>query len=159
MKVAENCIVSLDYSLHLGDGVIIDSSEGQPLSYLHGQGQIVPGLEKALLGLESGETKQVVVSAADGYGDRDPSRLQQVSMASFGGKIVKAGDEFVAVDDHQNEMPVRVEKVAGDDVTVDFNHPLAGKELHFSVTIKEVRAATEEEKAHGHAHGEDGHHH
>jgi FKBP-type peptidyl-prolyl cis-trans isomerase SlyD len=160
MKVAAHCVISLDYSLHLGDGKVVDSSKGgEPLVYLHGSGQIIPGLEKALDGLESGESKELTVAPQDGYGERDPENVQQITREQFGDREPKPGDEFVAIDDQHNEIPVRVEKVEGDKVTVDFNHPLAGKTLHFAVTVKDVRAATPEELSHGHAHGGDGHHH
>jgi FKBP-type peptidyl-prolyl cis-trans isomerase SlyD len=160
MKVAAQCVVSLDYSLHLGDGKVVDTSEGgEPLTYLHGKGQIIPGLEKQLEGLDVGESRQLTIAPKDGYGEPDPENLQEVDREQFGDRELKENDEFVAIDDHHNEIPVRVVKVKGDKVVVDFNHPLAGKTLHFSVTIKQVRAATEEELSHGHAHGGDGHHH
>lgn len=160
MKIAANCVVSLDYSLHLGDGAIVDSSaEGEPLVYLHGTGQIIPGLERQLEGLSTGDSRQLTVSAQDGYGEHDPKAIQEVDRKAFGDRVLKEGDEFVAVDDQENEIPVRVKAVKGGKVTVDFNHPLAGKTLHFSIKVKEVREATEEERAHGHAHGEGGHHH
>jgi FKBP-type peptidyl-prolyl cis-trans isomerase SlyD len=160
MKVADKCVVSLDYSLHLGDGAVVDSSSGgEPLTYLHGSGQIIPGLEKAIDGMEAGESKQLVVPPAEGYGERDPENVQEVAKEQFGDRALKKGDEFVAIDDQHNEIPVRIEEILGDKVKVDFNHPLAGKTLHFSVTIKDVRNATAEELSHGHAHGGDGHHH
>lgn len=161
MKVTAKSVVSLEYSLHLGDGKIVDSSEGgHPLTYLHGLGQIVPGLEKHLDGMDVGESKQVQVPAAEAYGERDPENVQEISKDHFGDRAVKEGDEFVAIDDHHNELPVRIVKVTGDKVTVDFNHPLAGKTLHFSVSVKDVREATAEELAHGHAHhGGHGHGH
>ncbi|HEY3449149.1 MAG TPA: peptidylprolyl isomerase [Myxococcales bacterium] len=160
MKVAAKCVVSLEYSLHLGDGKVIDSSSGgEPLTYLHGSGQIIPGLEKQLEGLEEGTSQQVVIGPKDGYGEREAENIQQIGRDHFGDKPLKEGDEFVAIDDHHNEIPVRIEKVEGDQVTVDFNHPLAGKTLHFQITVKGVREATAEELSHGHAHGGDGHHH
>jgi FKBP-type peptidyl-prolyl cis-trans isomerase SlyD len=161
MKVAAKTVVSLEYSLHLGDGAIIDSSSqgGGPLTYLHGSQQIIPGLEKQLEGMSAGDSKQVKVDPKDGYGERDPEAVQQVNKEMFGGRAVKAGDELVAVDEHQNEIPVRIEAVNGDQVTVDFNHPLAGKTLHFSVKVTEVREATQEELTHGHVHAHGDHHH
>lgn len=159
MNIAENSVVSLDYSLHLGDGVIIDKSEpGDPLVYLHGSGQIVPGLENALAGLAPGESKKVTVSPKEGYGERDEKQVQTLPIAAFGGQPVKAGDELVAVNDDGDQIPLKIVRVAGDQVTVDFNHPLAGATLHFSVEVKDVRAATEEELEHGHVHGPGGHH-
>ncbi len=160
MKIAANCVVSLDYSLHLGDGAIVDSSaEGEPLTYLHGNGQIIPGLERQLEGLSTGDARQLTVAAVEGYGEHDPKAIQEVDKTAFGDRALKEGDEFIAVDDHDNEIPVRIKGVQGGKVTVDFNHPLAGKTLHFSVKVKDVREATEEEKSHGHAHGEGSHHH
>jgi len=160
MKIASKCIVSLDYTLHLGDGDIIDrSSEGEPLVYLHGIGQIVPGLERQLEGLTAGDAVQLTVPPKDGYGELDPKAIQEVEKKAFGDRAVKAGDEFIAVDDHENEIPVRIQSIEGEKVTVDFNHPLAGMTLHFSIKVTAVREATEEELTHGHAHGGDGHHH
>jgi FKBP-type peptidyl-prolyl cis-trans isomerase SlyD len=159
MKVAPSTVVSLEYSLHLGDGAIVDSSDGEPLSYLHGIGQILPGLEREIEGMEPGQSKTVVLAPKDGYGERDPNAVQEVDRAAFGEQPIKEGDELVAVDDHQNQMPVKILKLGDKTATVDFNHPLAGKPLHFSVTVHDVRAATEEEMSHGHAHGPEGHHH
>lgn len=160
MKIAANRVVSLDYSLHLGDGAIVDSSaEGEPLVYLHGTGQIIPGLERQLEGLSAGDARQLTVNAQEGYGELDPKAIQDVDKKAFGDRALKEGDEFIAVDDQDNEIPVRIKTVKGEKVTVDFNHPLAGKTLHFSVKVKDVREATDEEREHGHAHGEGGHHH
>lgn len=160
MKIAENAVVTLEYSLHLGDGVIIDRSEaGEPLTYLQGFDQIVPGLEAALEGLEAGVTTSVVVGPEDGYGLREDDAIQQVDKTAFEGQAIKPGDELLATDEDGEVMPVKIVRIDGDQVTIDLNHPLAGKTLHFSVEIKEVRAATAEELEHGHPHGEDGHHH
>lgn len=161
MKIADNSVVTLEYSLHLGDGVIVDHSEPEdPLIYLHGMGEIVPGLEAALEDLEAGASVQIVVDATDGYGLRDEEAVQTLALSAFGEQKLTEGDEFIASDDDGEAVPVKVLKVFGDKVTVDFNHPLAGKTLHFSVQVRAVRAATEEELEHGHFHGEgDGHHH
>ena len=160
MKIAENTVVTLEYSLHLGDGVIVDKSDpGEPLTYLQGFDQIVPGLEAALEGLEKGATKSVVVSAEEGYGERDDDALQEVGIAEFEGQPIKAGDELLATDEDGEVMPIRIVKIDGDNVTIDLNHPLAGKTLHFSIEVKDVRAATEAELEHGHAHDPHDHHH
>jgi FKBP-type peptidyl-prolyl cis-trans isomerase SlyD len=159
MKITKNAVVSIEYSLHLGDGAIIDASEGEPLQYLQGAGQIVPGLEQALDGLEVGASKKVVVTPADGYGDLDPTAVRVVPREAFPPDApLTAGSEFVIVDNEQNEVPIRITAVDNGQVTVDFNHPLAGKTLHFSIEVKEVREATADELEHGHAHGEDGEH-
>ncbi len=160
MKIAENAVVSLEYTLHLGDGVIIDRSEpGEPLTYLQGFDQIVPGLETALEGLEKGTTTTIVVGAEDGYGLREDDAIQQVEISAFEGQAIKPGDELIATDEDGEAMPVKIVRIDGDQVTIDLNHPLAGKTLHFSIEIKDVRAATEEELEHGHPHGEHGHDH
>lgn len=160
MQIAENHVVTLEYTLHLGDGVIVDKSEpGDPLTYIHGFGEIVEGLESELEGLEVGAKKLVVVSPEEGYGVRDDRSVQELDKSAFEGQDVKIGDEFIAVDDDGEQVPVKILKLDGDKVTVDFNHPLAGATLHFFVEVKDVRAATEEELEHGHVHGEDGHDH
>ena len=160
MKVAAETVVELHYSLHLGDGAIVDrSSEGEPLTYLHGQGQIVPGLERALEGLDAGETKQVVIPPGEGYGARDPAKVRQLPLEVFGGQPISVGEEFIASDPSGAHLPVKILAIENGTVTVDFNHPLAGQSLHFSVTVNGVRPATAEELEHGHAHGAGGHEH
>ncbi|MFM2151915.1 MAG: hypothetical protein RL199_350 [Pseudomonadota bacterium] len=160
MQIRDNAAVTLDYTLHLGDGVIIDKSEpGEPLSYLHGNGQLVPGLEAALLGLEAGAQKRVVVAPADGYGTRDPEQVQTLPRSAFEGLELTVGEEFVALGEDDEPMPVKVVRIEGDDVTIDMNHPLAGETLHFSIEVKGVREATAEELEHGHVHDGEGHHH
>ena len=161
MKVGKHTVVGIEYALHLGDGQVVDSAgAGEPLRYLHGTGQIVPGLEKALEGKEPGTSAKVVIEPEDGYGTRDEQAVRVVPREAFPPDApLQAGAEFVVVDDQQNQIPLRIEKIENGTVTVDFNHPLAGKTLHFDVKIIDVRAATEDELAHGHAHGEDGHEH
>jgi FKBP-type peptidyl-prolyl cis-trans isomerase SlyD len=165
MKVGKGSVVSLQYKLHLGDGVVIDASEpGEPMSYIHGESHIVPGLERELEGLEVGATRQVTVVPAEGYGDRDLQALQKVPLTAFPeGFEPKAGQELVAQGPDGEPLPFVVQGVEkslqGDVVLVDFNHPLAGKTLHFDVTVAEVRAATAEELEHGHVHGPEGHSH
>jgi FKBP-type peptidyl-prolyl cis-trans isomerase SlyD len=161
MKISNGHVVGIDYSLHLGDGRVVDSSEaGDPLTYLHGEGQIVPGLESALEGLSAGEQKQVVVPPAEGYGEHDPHGVQEVPRGAFPPDFdPKVGMELTAEGPNGEPVPFSIREVKPDAVVIDLNHPLAGETLHFDVTVREVRAATDEEKAHGHAHGADGHHH
>jgi FKBP-type peptidyl-prolyl cis-trans isomerase SlyD len=160
MKIASGSVVGIDYSLHLGDGKVIDASApGEPMTYLHGEGQIVPGLEAALEGLSIGDTRQVVLSPDEGYGDHDPSGVQEVQRTAFPpGFEPKIGMELTAEGPDGEPVPFSVREVRPESVVIDLNHPLAGKTLHFDVTIREVRAATPDEIAHGHAHGPDGHH-
>jgi FKBP-type peptidyl-prolyl cis-trans isomerase SlyD len=161
MKVGKGAVVGLDYKLHLGDGKVVDESlPGDPLFYLHGGGQIVPGLETALEGMEVGQSKQVVVAAKEGYGEHDARGVQEVPRSQFPpGVEPQAGMQFVAHDEDGEAMPIAVREVRGDTIVIDLNHPLAGKTLHFDVKVTEVRAATAEEMAHGHAHGEGDHDH
>ena len=161
MRIEKGRVVDIDYSLHLGDGEVVDRSEpGDPLTYLHGEGEIVPGLESALEGLEAGARKEVVVGPADGYGEHDPHGLQRVPRQAFPpGFQPEVGMELSAQGPDGDEVPFVISGVEQDAVTIDLNHPLAGKTLHFDVTVREVRAATAEELEHGHAHGADGHEH
>jgi len=165
MKIGKGSVVSLQYRLHFGDGQIVDQSEaGDPLVYIHGESQIVPGLERELEGLESGTARQVAVPPADGYGEVDLSAVQRVPRHAFPeGFEPEVGQELVAQGPDGQPLPFVVKEVEksleGDVVVVDFNHPLAGKTLHFDVTVVEVRAATAEELEHGHVHGPGDHHH
>ncbi len=165
MKVGKGSVVSLNYKLHLGDGVVIDASEaGDPLVYIHGESQIVPGLERELEGLETGAARQVTVAPEDGYGLTDPGAIQRVPRNAFPeGFEPKEGQELVAQGPQGEPLPFTVRGVEksleGEIIVVDFNHPLAGKTLHFDVVVAGVREATAEELDHGHVHGPDGHHH
>src|SRR5512138_2883982 len=161
MKVGKGNVVSVDYELHLGDGKVVDASEpGSPLSYIHGEGQIVPGLERELEGLGAGESKQVVVTPEDGYGIHDARGVQEVPRKVFpSGVEPQPGMELMAQGPQGETVPFVIREVKPESVVIDLNHPLAGKTLHFDVTVREVRTATEEEVAHGHAHGAHGHGH
>lgn len=160
MNISENCVASFNYTLTDGSGKVLDSSEGhEPLSYLHGAGNIIPGLEDALVGKTVGDKLNVFVNAAEAYGLRDDSLVQELPSNMFSGiDNIEVGMEFHA-ETEQGLQVVTVTKVEGDQVTIDGNHPLAGVDLNFDVEITEVRAATEEELNHGHAHGAGGHHH
>lgn len=161
MKISKDSVVSLEYKLSDPSGELIDSSEDGPMVYLHGHHQIVAGLEKALTGKSAGESFQVVVAPADGYGEK-----------ASGGKTItlprsdlppglepEEGMGLNAVGQNGKEVTLWVHEVKKDEVLVSLEHPLAGVTLHFDVKINEVRAATKDELSHGHAHGPDGHHH
>jgi len=161
MKIGKGSVVDIDYSLHLGDGEVVDHSEpGEPLSYLHGEGEIVPGLESALEGAEAGDRKQVVVAPGEGYGEHDPRGIQRVPRQAFPADFQpQVGMELTAQGPDGDEVAFVIQGVELDAVTIDLNHPLAGKTLHFDVTVREVRQATPDELEHGHVHGPDDHDH
>jgi FKBP-type peptidyl-prolyl cis-trans isomerase SlyD len=160
MQIAQDTVVSIHYTLTDDAGETVDSSAGgDPLFYIHGNGNLVPGLENALQGKQAGDKVTVTVAPADGYGEYDKQLVQRVPRRAFKGVAeVKTGMQFQVQSD-QGPRSVTVTNVAGDMVTVDGNHPLAGKNLNFAVEVMEVRSPTEEELAHGHVHGPGGHHH
>jgi FKBP-type peptidyl-prolyl cis-trans isomerase SlyD len=160
MQIAQDTVVSIHYTLTDDAGEKVDSSVGgDPLFYIHGNGNLVPGLETALEGKQVGDKVSVKVAPADGYGEYDKAMVQRVPRRSFKGVgDVKPGMQFQVQSDH-GPRSVTVTNVTGDMVTVDGNHPLAGKNLNFDVEVMEVRTPSEEELAHGHVHGPGGHHH
>jgi FKBP-type peptidyl-prolyl cis-trans isomerase SlyD len=161
MKVGKGNVVLVDYELHLGDGKVVDASEpGSPMSYIHGEGQIVPGLERALEGLAAGEAKEVVVTPEDGYGEHDARGVQEMPRSAFPSDVEpEVGMELMAEGPQGQTVPFVISEVKPESVVIDLNHPLAGRTLHFAVTVREVRAATAEELHHGHVHGPHGHSH
>ena len=160
MQIAERTVALFNYTLTNAAGDVVDSSDGrEPLAYLHGTGNIVPGLEKEMAGKKAGDKFNVVVQPEEGYGMPNPIMIQVVPAAAFQGvDTLEVGMEFQA-QTPQGAMSVVVTKVENDEVTVDGNHPLAGQTLHFAIEIMEVRDASLEELAHGHVHGAGGHHH
>ncbi len=160
MKIAKHKVVSIDYTLTDPKGEILDQSgKGQPLQYIHGIGNLIPGLEKALEGKGAGDALKAQIPHAEGYGVRDEELVQTLPKDNFGEiKDLREGMELEA----ESEDGVRIITVIGvteDEVVVDGNHPLAGVDLTFDVTIIEVRDASPDELSHGHAHGPGGHHH
>lgn len=160
MQIAQNSVVAFHYTLTNDSGEVLDSSEGrEPLTYLHGAGNIIPGLEKELEGHQSGDKLQVNVNPEEGYGEKQDALVQEVPRDAFQGvESVEPGMQFQA-QTQGGPLMVTVTKVEGDTVVVDGNHPLAGQKLNFDVEIAEVREATNEEVEHGHVHGEGGHEH
>ena len=159
LKVNDGHVVAMEYTLKV-DGEITDTSEGrEPLEYVHGAGNIIPGLEREMTGMTVGESKDVVVAAADGYGEEDNKAFMDVPREEFPKEIpMKVGTELQVQNQAGQPMYARIDTVGDKSVRLDFNHPLAGKELHFSVKVVGLRDATDEEKEHGHVHGS-GHHH
>lgn len=160
MQISQNTVASIDYKLTDGDGQVLDTSEGrEPLTYLHGAGNLIPGLESALEGSAPGEEVSVTVDPSEGYGERDENLIQQVPKSAFEGvEQIEAGMRFQATDEQGQGRVVTVTGVQDEEVTVDANHPLAGVPLNFDVNVVEVREASAEEIEHGHVHtGEDDH--
>lgn len=160
MQIAQDSVALIDYTLTNDAGEVIDSSNGgEPLAYLHGHQNIIPGLEKALLGKTVGDSLKVSIAPAEGYGEVNPSLVENVPSNLFQGvEQIEVGMQFHAQTGGGMQV-ITVTAVEGDTVTVDGNHPLAGQTLHFDVTVKEVRVASQEELDHGHVHGAGGHHH
>lgn len=160
MTIKSGTVVTMHYTLKNKDGQTIDSSEGRdPLTYLHGAQNIVEGLEKALEGMNAGDSVKAVVSPEEGYGVKRDDLLQTVPITQFDAPDrVKAGAEF-QVETNQGVRSISIKEVNGSDVVVDFNHPLAGETLFFDIDIVELRESTQEERDHGHVHGVGGHHH
>ncbi len=156
MQISKHKVAGINYTLRDNDGNVLDSSEGRdPLYYLHGEGNLIPGMEEGLEGKQEGDKFELRVSPDKGYGERDPDLVQEVPRSAFGTQDVRPGMQFQA----NHGQVVTVTQVGSDQVTIDANHPLAGQELNFDVEVVEVRDATTEEIAHGHVHGPGGHAH
>ena len=157
MQIAEGTVVAIDYMLTDDDGNLLDQSQSnQPLIYLHGHKNIIPGLESALLGKIEGDNFEVRVAPTDGYGETNPELEQIVPRDRFQGvESLEVGMQFQASTD-QGPVSVRVIKIDDNDVTVDGNHPLTGIHLNFSVKVRSIREATEHEIANGHIHQSSG---
>lgn len=160
MKIENNKVVSINYTLRNDAGEVLDSSEGrEPLVYIHGMGNIITGLESQLLGKSAGDSLKVSIPPSEAYGEYDLSQVVQVSRSQFeGAPDLKVGMRFTATSD-QGYQVVTITNINDDVVTIDGNHPLAGKTLHFDVTVVDVRDASPDELSHGHVHGPGGHHH
>ena len=155
MKITKHSVAAIHYTLKDNTGKVLDSSEGrEPLYYLHGEGNLITGMEEGLKGQEKGNKLQLIIAPEKGYGVRDEKMIQKIPRSAFGGEKVEKGMEFQT----NNGGVVTVTNVGLDQITVDANHALAGVELSFAVEVIEVRAATADEIAHGHVHGPGGHH-
>ncbi len=167
-SIEPNMHVTLDYVLKDDEGEVLDASHeegGEPIEYVHGYGMLVPGLEAALVGLKTGDAKDIVVPADEGFGERDEELVLEIDRSELPDpKAVEIGDEFVAESPDGDEVVMHVVEVKADSVVVDANHPLAGVTLHYSVKVKDIRTATPDEieeaaaeldDAHEHVHGPD----
>lgn len=169
LLIQKDMVVSVHYELqveHDGQMNLADKSQDSPLVFLHGAGMLLPDFEQKLLGKTIGDNVSFVISAANGYGLFDEKNIVNIPSDSFKddqGKIdtevVKIGNVLPMMDNQGNQFQGIVCSIDDEHIVMDFNHPLAGKDLHFSVSVVDVRAATAEELAHGHVHGAGGVHH
>ena len=157
--VQKDVVVSMEYTLHV-DNEEIDSSKGQdPLQFLAGHGNIITGLEREMMGMKVGDSKDVVIQPADAYGEFDDQAYMEVPRKDFPTDMeIEEGSELTVRDDSGQSRYARIEAIEGDTVRLNFNHPLAGDELHFNVKVVGLREPTSEELEHGHVH-QDGHDH
>ncbi|MBI9035052.1 MAG: peptidylprolyl isomerase [Bacteroidales bacterium] len=159
MNIAKDMVVAIHYTLKNKNGEIVDSSEGMdPLTYLHGHGHIVPGLEEELEGKNKSDKFEASISAEKGYGMRNDMLVQEVTREMFGDQELKEGMVFHA-ESEGHPIMINIVKVDGDKITIDGNHPLAGEDLFFAIEVSDVREASKEELEHGHVHGVGGHQH
>ena len=154
MQIAEQSVVSIHYTLTNDAGETLDTSDGrEPLVYLHGAQNIIPGLENELIGKSVGDSFDVTIQPENAYGTVNPDLVQTVPHSAFEGvEKVEPGMQFQARGDDDETQVITVTEVTDSGVTVDGNHPLAGQVLNFSVRVEEIREATEDEIAHGHLH-------
>ena len=156
MKITTDKATTINYTLNDSDGKLIDENKDARFIYLHGHGNIVPGLESALEGRAKGETFDLVIEPADAYGEYNPAITQVIDREAFGGEEIEVGMQFNAEGDDGHPVLITISEINGDKITIDGNPPLAGVTLHYNVEVMDVRDATEEELEHGHihAHGE-----
>jgi FKBP-type peptidyl-prolyl cis-trans isomerase SlyD len=159
MKIGKGRVVRMNYTLRDESGTTIESSLGkEPLTYLHGLGSLIPGLEKILDGSEAGLKTTVTVLPQDAYGEKDPQAVIQAARGDFPEGLKLAPGVEVQADTPDGPITFIVISIDGDEVVLDANHPLAGKTLTFDLDVLEVREATADELAHGHVHGPGGAH-
>lgn len=153
-------VIGFHYTLRDEDGQVLDSSSGgDPLFFLEGREQIIPGLERQLLGLAPGDKRNIPVKASEAYGEPNPELVVQVKRNQFpADATLEIGDQFT-VDAAESAPVFTIVDLDAENVTVDGNHPMAGKDLFFEVEVVTMRDATAQELSHGHAHGAAGHEH
>ena len=157
--IEDDTVVSLSYTLKDGDGNVLDvATREDPLLYLHGYGNLLPPVEKALSGKTLGDTARVILSPEDGFGEYEPKHVQEVERELLPDEEIEVGMPYI-VESEGSVMQFFVREVSDTHVVLDGNHPYAGKTLDFDVLVAAIRGATPEELEHGHAHGPDGHHH
>ena len=156
LMIGKNSVVSMHYTLKNDSGDVLDTSEGkQPMVYLHGANNLIPGLERELEGKAQGAEFSASIEPSHAYGEKRDDFIQVINRAMFQGvEAIEPGMTFVAQGDGGEQRQVRVTEVSGDDITIDANHPLAGMTLHFEVQVVDVREATPQEIEHGHVHAD-----
>ena len=154
--VQDNLVVTLDYTLVADEEILESTDDGEPIVFIQGIGQIIPGLESALYGMKVGEKKTVVIEPEEAYGDYDPESLEIAKKEEFSEEIPLDVGTFLDLrDDEDDVLSAQIIEEDEDTVTLDFNHPLAGKTLTFEITVSALRSASDEELEHGHAHSEE----
>lgn len=158
-KIENNVVVTMNYTVKV-DGDTVDTSQGhEPIEFIQGQGHVIQGLESNLYGLQAGDQKEFVVAPGDGYGELDPDALAEIPRSEIPDGIpLEPGVELLLKDEEGDEMQAYIVEVGDENITLNFNHPLAGKDMHFSVEVLSLRWATAEELDHGHVHSH-GHSH
>ena len=152
-QAADDLVVTIEYTLTVEGDVVDSSKEAGPLDYSQGHANIIPGLEREIEGMQIGESKKVMVAPEDGYGLIEPEAVLEVDRREFPEDVpLEVGIELEITDDEGDMMFATIIEVGDKVVQLDTNHPLAGKELHFEITVVDLRAASEEEVAHGHVH-------
>ena len=161
MSFEKNQVVTFHYSVTNENKEVVDSSfSAEPLAFLAGQNQVLPKVEETLNGMLLNTKKTVTLSPQEAYGEYNEEHIQQASRGNFPADTkLEIGMQFMADMEDGGHMPFIIKAIEGDQVTIDFNHPLAGQTLTFDLELIEVRDATEEELSHGHVHGPGGHHH
>lgn len=160
MPIGANKVVTIHYTLKDESGNLLDSTQGtSPFSFLTGHDQVIPKLEEEIETMLIGGKKNILISAEDAYGEYRDDLVHQINKENFPPDVeLEVGMQFVTSAPDGTQMPFAIKQIDGDLVTIDFNHPLAGKNLEFEVELVDVRDATEEELSHGHVHGPHGHH-
>ncbi len=151
--IKDNLVVTLDYTLIVEDEILESTEDGEKIKFIQGMGQIIPGLENALYDMKVGEKKTVVIEPEDAYGDYDPESLEIAQKEEFSEEIpLDVGTFLDLSDDEDNVLSAQIVEADEETITLDFNHPLAGKTLTFEITVADLRPASEEELDHGHVH-------
>lgn len=161
-KIEQDTVASVHYTGTFLDGEEFDSSEGkEPLAFLVGHNQMIPGFEREMMGAEAGDKREFTLTPDQAYGERDESRVQKATKAEFGemADSLEVGAGPFGAQTEMGMIPFWIGGIEGDDVIIDFNNPMAGKTLQFAVEVMGVRAATADEMSHGHSHGPGGHSH